>query len=207
MKKILFLAFISNGLAFSQILEYKDAVVELDIGMPNFKPLTTDPSGIDHSIFNFGESNVKGYGQFILKGEYFMSDEIGLAAAFNYGYWYMYDVAIIDSYDGVTGQWTQSNYFYETKVHKIRMTLGINFHMIRTERLDTYFGIQGGGKRAFESYQTDDPNAQGNANAYVFPIAARVHFGARFFFNEFLGANLEFGLGGPLLSFGATYKF
>lgn len=207
MKKLLILLFISHGFAFGQMLEYKDAVIELDLGIPNFKPITTDPSGFDHSIFNFGESEVKAYGQFILKGEYFISDEIGFAAAFNYGYWYMYDEAVIDTYDGVTGQWTQSNYFYETKVHKIRFTVGVNFHMLRTERVDTYFGFQGGGKNAFGSYRTDDPNAQGNVQAYVFPVAARVHFGTRFFFNEFLAANLEFGLGGPLLSFGATYKF
>ena len=190
------------------MLEAKDVVAELDLGFPNFKPFTDDPSGIDHiSIFNLGSSKVNSYGQFIARGEYFASDQIGLAAAFSYSYFHTFDEAIIDKYDGVTGLWTTQKYFYETKVNKIRFTAGLNFHLIRTDRLDTYFGVQGGTKKAFGSYHTNDPDAQGSLQAYVIPIAIRIHYGVRFFFNEFLAANFEIGLGGPLVSFGATYKF
>lgn len=208
MKKLLVLiGLFSTTVIYSQMLEAKDVVLEFNLGYPNIRPIVDDPSGISHTIFDFGGSKPKSIGQFILKGEFFMADAFGIIASMNYGYFHTYDEAEQEIYDGNTGQWTTNTYYYETKIHKWRFAAGINFHLIRTERLDTYFGLLGGSKKAFGSYESNDPNAQGNIKIYMLPFAVRAQYGIRYFLTDYLAANVEVGLGGPLVSFGATYKF
>lgn len=209
MKKLLFLLLLYSNTVGSQVLEAEDFVVEVAVGFPTIKPRVLNTSGIFHNNFLDGNSSInKNYGTFILKGEFFMTDKIGLAGSFNYSYFYSLDKSKYEVYDGNTQQYTSHEYFYETKIHRMTMMAGLNFHFVRTERLDTYFGIHAGGKKAFGSYDTNDPQAQGNLNVLMFPVAFRVHYGMRFFFTEFIGANFEIGLGGaPLVSLGSSFKF
>jgi len=207
MKKVLAIFTLCSSIVYGQVLEANDVVIELNFGFPNMRPLVIDPSGVSHSIFDFGENNSQSFGQFIIKGEFFMADKLGIVGSVNYGYFKTYDESQQDIYNGTTAQWTTSNYYYTTKVHKFRIAAGINFHFLRTERLDTYFGVLAGTKKAFGTYETNDPNAAGNITVITFPFALRTQFGIRYFITEYLAANLEFGLGGPLISFGATYKF
>jgi len=207
MKKVLVLISLCSSIVYSQVLEANDVVIELNFGYPNLRPFVIDPSGVSHSVFDFGQNNSKSLGQFILKGEFLMADNFGIVGAVNYSFFETYDERQQDIYNGVTGQWTTSNYYYSTKVHKLRIAAGVNFHLVRTERLDSYFGVMAGTKKAFGTYETNDPNAEGDIKIIMFPFALRAQFGLRYFITDYLAANVEFGLGGPLISFGATYKF
>ena len=189
------------------MLEAKDGVVELNFGFPNFRPLVVEPNGVSHGVFEFGQANTKSYGQFILKGEFMLADNLGFMASMNYSMFETYEESQQDIFDGVTNQWTTNSYYYKTRVHKFRIAAGINFHLVRTERLDSYIGIMGGTKKAIGSYESNDPNSQGEIDIYMFPIAIRSHFGIRYFLTDYLALNAEVGMGGPLVSFGATYKF
>ena len=207
MKQLIVFVLLVPAFSKAQMLEANDGVIEFSLGFPNLKPLTDDPSGILHSGFDLGNSSTRSFGQFILKGEYFIAERIGVAGAFNYGYFHSYDEVMVDEYNGTTGQVTTKTYFYEAKVHKARFAVGFNFHALRTARCDSYFGFQAGVKRAGGTYQTNDPSAKGNMSVFVFPIAMRLHYGLRIFFNEFFAANMELGIGGPLVNVGVTYKF
>lgn len=189
------------------MLEEGDGVVELGMGFPNVIPTVIDPAGFIHTGFDVFENDNKSFGQVVLKAEYFMSDRIGIAGSLCYGFFATHDVAENNVWDGNTQTWTTQNYFYDSKIHKLRFTLGINIHALRTHRVDSYFGFQAGGKDAWLKYKTNDPNVTGDAEIFVFPFAMRVHYGFRIFFNEFLAANMELGLGGPLINAGLTYKF
>ncbi|MBK7130792.1 MAG: hypothetical protein IPM74_04270 [Crocinitomicaceae bacterium] len=208
MKKLLFLFLLFNlATVRAQMLEAGDGVVELGYGFPNMMPLVSDPSGAFHSAFDIFENDVKAYGQFIVKGEFMASDRMSFAASFNYGYFHIYEEFDETMYDPVSASYYTNTYFYDTRVHKLRFTAGLNFHMVRTRVVDSYFGVQAGTKKAGISFDTNDPTVNGSGEAYVFPIALRLHYGFRYFFTANWAAHFEIGLGGPVVSFGATYKF
>lgn len=189
------------------MLEEGNAVVELGMGFPNLMPTVYDPAGFFHSGFDVFNNNRKSFGQVVLKAEYLMSDRIGIAGSFYYGYFQTHDFATTSQWNDNTQSWIENTYFYDSKIHKFRFTIGVNIHTLRTHRVDSYFGFQAGGKDAAIKYRTNDPNITGDPTVFVFPFALRVHYGFRVFFNEFLAANLELGLGGPIINAGLTYKF
>ena len=206
--KLLILFTVSfSSLGRTQVFEHEDLVLELNLGFPNLRPLSSSYNSFNHggaygSILDQKEG---GFGQLVFKAEFFMSDRIGFIANLNYRYFYDYEVRQYDIYDGETGLWTSGQYEYELKTHLFRWAAGFNFHLARTDRLDTYLGVLGGGSILTSSLQSDDPDAK-HSKEYVGPFHARVHYGLRYMFTEKLGFNTEFGLGGPLISAGITYK-
>ncbi|MBL7898472.1 MAG: hypothetical protein JNJ99_08055 [Crocinitomicaceae bacterium] len=189
------------------MLEAGDGVVELGMGFPNTKPHVYYPGGFFHSYNPFSNSSDFKFGQLVVKGEFLMSDRIGIAAQFNYGYFKEYDESVVSEYDPVTGSYIDHTYFYDTKIHKLRLLGGFHFHVVRTYRTDGYLGIMVGGKNVIAKSETNDPYVGGELQAFEFPFIARVHFGLRIFATEHFAIHTELGLGGPAISFGATYKF
>lgn len=190
------------------MLEEGDGVIEVGLGFPNLMPTLIDQSGMWHSGLDiFSQDQSRSFGQFILKGEFMMSDKVGVVGAFNYGYFSMHNVEEWNQYDPLTQTYFTDSYYYNTKVHKVRLTAGLNIHVVRTKRVDSYFGFLAGGKKAYLKYDTDNPFITTTPAAFVLPFALRAHYGFRFFFNEFLAGHMEIGLGGPIISAGVTYKF
>lgn len=208
MKKGLgFIFFVWTMVGHAQMLEEGEGVVEFDLGYPNLKPMFYNPASILHSGLGESQSDAHAYGQFILKGEFMVSDRIGVAASFNYGYFTSYDVAQGTEWNSSTQAYESYSYFYDSRIHKLRLMFGMNFHLLQTNRADTYFGFQAGTKKTYLSYETNDPAVTEAPDAWVFPYAFRVHYGIRYFFTEYLAANAELGFGGPTISMGLTYKF
>jgi len=191
----------------AQMLEAGDGVVELGMGFPNPKPHVYYPGGFFHNYNPFMNNSEFKFGQLVVKGEFLMSDRIGIAAQFNYGYFREYDEAIVSEYDPVTATYNNYTYYYNTKIHKLRLLGGFHFHVVRTYRTDGYLGIMVGGKNVIAKSETNDPNVYGELTSFQLPFIARVHFGLRIFATEHFAIHTELGLGGPAFSFGATYKF
>jgi hypothetical protein len=190
---------------FTQMLEAGDGVVELGLGFPNFQPSTF--SGISfHTGFDTDQGESRSIGQIIFKGEYMLADNMGVTSSFNYGYFYNRDVATFQEFDSETNQWIDRSYYYESRVHKIRFAVGINLHVLQTNRVDSWFGVQAGTKKAWGNLNTNDPDNT-MFSVFVFPYAFRVHYGLRMFFKEYLAAYMELGIGGPIVNMGMTYKF
>ncbi|MBK9193020.1 MAG: hypothetical protein IPM77_16815 [Crocinitomicaceae bacterium] len=199
----MFLALTSKA----QMLEAGDGVVELGLGFPNPKPHVYYPGGFFHNYNPFSDNSDFKFGQLVAKGEFLMSDRIGIAAQFNYGYFKEYNEAVVSEYDPLTGSYNNYNYYYNTKIHKFRLLGGFHFHVVRTYRTDGYLGIMVGGKNVIAKSDTNDPNVIGELTSFQLPFIARVHFGLRIFATEHFAIHTELGLGGPAFSFGATYKF
>lgn len=192
--------------ANSQMLEAGDGVVELNLGFPNVMPVIVDGGGNFHGGFDVFGDDVKKFGQLGIKGEFLMADRIGIIAAINYGYFFTHSTTSYSVYDPNTASYYDETFFYDTKVHKFRITAGLNIHTVKTNRVDSYFGFMAGTKKATYSYETNDNVNFNEPDVFVSPIALRVHYGLRYFVNEQFAINFELGAGGPLICAGITYK-
>jgi len=211
MKKaiIVLLLIFTNTFSFSQPLEKGSLVIDAAIGFPNL-------GFWKHSVFNpihfgFGNSQNeihKKYGQFILQGEYFLTDKVGIATSFNASYYvdqYNYEVSI---YDGNTNQLHTQSYYSRESTFRYRIYVGPNFHVIRTDVFDSYFGFKAGIKKSSRNFTTNDPDHYYGYNygGFELPVGLRINYGMRFFINEQIAFNAEFGIGGPIVNFGLSYK-
>lgn len=199
------LFFLSKA-ATAQMLEEGEGVIEFALGFPNLQPLTYSSGGVFHGGFNNGNDNSFSIGQLILKGEFMASDRIGFVGSMSYGYFHNTDESSSSVYDPNTQTYVNQTYTYESTVHKFRFMAGINIHTVRTKRVDSYFGFHAGSKKVYSSFYTNDPYAD-KLNVAIFPFALRINYGVRYFFTEYLAANVELGLGGATISGGVTYKF
>ncbi len=213
MKKIIFYLFIIlPSIGISQSLEKEDFVIDIQMGIPNLSYFRSTINGVNHFLDPNSQmiEKHKSIGQFIINSEFFLTDKFGFTIGGNYGYYYDYKEFEETIYDGNTNTSSTVIYFAERILHRYRFYIGPNFHFIRSDRLDTYLGLKGG----IKSYKiktkdnlTPDLKYLGFENStFEFPVGFRVCYGLRFFPTEHLAINTEFGLGGPLLSFGLTYK-
>jgi hypothetical protein len=207
MKKIIFAAFcLLPLLGESQMLEKDNFVVELSLGYPNLKPVFLNSNTFFHSGINLQESDERSFGQFILKGEFMMTDRFGFVASAHYSYFSSHEVANYSTWNSTTQAYETGSYYYDSEIHKMRLTVGFNYHVLRSRHVDSYFGLLAGGKKAWLDFKTDDPAILNEPGDFINPYAMRVHYGLRFFFNHYLAIHTEIGLGGPLVSFGLTCK-
>lgn len=206
MKALILFCFTSINLAsFGQAFEKNELIVEVGMGFPNLSYFrsTVASGGHFYGIGSQEERIHKSYGQFIASSEYLMTDKIGFEIGFHYGKYYDYRTTTqeIFTQNAVTTQ----TYFYEQKTNRLRVYLGMNFHVIRTERLDSYFGIKCGIKKTFIDYESNDPN-NSSPSEFEIPFGLRATYGIRYFINQNWGLHTEMGLGGPVITFGLTYK-
>jgi len=196
----------------SQPLEKEDFVVELQMGLPNLSYFRSKINNLNHISFSNTSNDMhKSIGQFILNSEFFLTDKLGISLGFNYGYYYDYLETQETIYDGNSNQYITNIYFTEKKTNRYRVYIGPNFHFIRTDRLDTYFGIKAGIKQSKIIVNDNYPNNGNYYNAYTedyfeIPVGLRICYGLRYFVTDKIAINTEFGLGGPLVSLGLTYK-
>ena len=85
----------------------------------------------------------------------------------------------------------------------------LNYHFVQTDVVDAYLGFGAGYKHKTNKFETLDENAsEYDFGVSLIPVSLRLAIGARFFFTDFIGINMEMGLGGgPLLSGGVSLKF
>lgn len=119
--------------------------------------------------------------------------------------------------DGIYNTWNaewQHNFFGEifnnnVKEERYRLLFGMNYHFneLENERVNFYAGgAVGMNKRNFTK-NVDEYWGSTFWDFYInSPLAFRARTGIRFFINKQWGANLELGLGGPVLRFGLTYR-
>lgn len=207
MKAILTIFFFWSYLIFGQAIEEQNLIVEAGYGYPAIKPIS-----MSYLIFNNHggaieyESKEKKYGPFYLKSEFMVSDKIGVTGAIHYSQFYTYEDRTFEEYDYSTGQFNTKSYYYEERIHHWRIAMGINIHVLRTERADSFIGLRAGTKKYYSKFNTNDPTYNDYFEPFVFPYAFRIHYGVRYFLTDYWALHIELGLGGPIVSFGLTYK-
>jgi len=92
---------------------------------------------------------------------------------------------------------------------RLRVQGRLNFHLPITQpNADSYIGIGfGTNNRWVKDYRNGvlDRTFSGR-EAILIPFSMRVCYGYRYYFSYYLGIVGEIGVGGPLFSFGLTYK-
>ena len=148
-----------------------------------------------------------------VRGEYLISEKVGFGLDLGYSSASMNYNETITSYNydnnGVPTMATTDTYNYSVKSSKIGAMVTFNYHFVESDKFDAYFvtGL-GYGNRTTTYASTYVDYIVPSSTSSLFPVAARIGFGMRYFFTENIGANLGLGLGqGGLLNVGITAKF
>jgi opacity protein-like surface antigen len=143
------------------------------------------------------------------KFEYMLSDKIGIGLEYTYA---SVDIKYFENKNVLqNNQYVNKTFHYKATLYKQRVLARINFHFGTTDKFDPYGTIGFGYKTSLlKSNNTDDQKSINDFNSTfsnLFPIAFRFGIGARYFFTENFGLNVEAGIGGPSVQGGVTVKF
>jgi hypothetical protein len=107
------------------------------------------------------------------------------------------------------GGWQYLTYEGQRTQTRLRLQARLNFHIpISQPNADSYIGLGfGTNNRWIKDYKNGvlDRELKGS-DAILIPFSMRVCYGYRYYFNYNLGIVGEIGVGGPLVSFGLSYK-
>ncbi len=190
--------------ASSQILFVGNHVIEPYFGFPNvskylptiallYEPKTvTSFRGLPPSGFRY---------------TYMLTDEI----SFGVDVMYNHSVQKYTQTDTifVNGNWEYPSYKGERIQSRLRVQARMNFHIpISQPNADSYFGIGfGTNNRWIKNYKEGElTETMKGKEASLIPFSMRVCYGYRYYFGYNLGITGEIGIGGPLFSFGLSYK-
>jgi len=201
--KILFGVLLSFN-AFSQSLFVGNHVIEPYIGFPNvtkYVPmlaLSQEPQNV---------TNYVGLPPSGFRYSYMLTDDI------SFGVDVIFDRSKKEfvSTDTVfqNGGWEYLSYEGQRTQTRLRLQARMNFHIpISQPNADSYFGLAfGTNNRWLKDYKNGvlERELKGS-EAILIPFSMRVCFGYRYYFNYNLGIVGEIGIGGPLFSFGLSYK-
>jgi len=144
-----------------------------------------------------------------VRGEYLISDKVGFGLDLGYSSASMnYDETITSYNPDINGNQIDT-YDYSIKTSKIGAMVTFNYHFVESDKFDAYFvtGL-GYGNRTTTFTSTNKDYIVPEPKSSLFPVAARIGVGMRYFFTENIGANLGLGLGqGGLVNIGITAKF
>ncbi|MES2395452.1 MAG: outer membrane beta-barrel protein [Bacteroidota bacterium] len=141
------------------------------------------------ALFSNTVGNVRNTNHLGAKVEYMVTDEIGLGVEFTYAH------ASISYRDSLYRTST-------AEISKLRVLAKMNFHFATDANIDPYLTVGAGIKQnKFEGFN----GVEWTGNLY--PVAARIGVGLRYFFTDVVGVNAEVGLGGPLMQGGVSFRF
>jgi len=143
-------------------------------------------------------SKTTNIGPFGFRGEFLVSDLIGVGVDINY------------RKSTFTGEYTSnSNVYSDTyTVTQTRLMARMNFHFIHDGSIDFYSGLGIGYKMSPREFSSTDPYATPESYDAILPIAFRMSAGFRYFFIDNLGVGAEVGIGGgSFANIGITAKF
>lgn len=133
---------------------------------------------------------------------YMVTDAVGVGLDVNYT-----DISITWNDNAVDSSGTSVNYDYKVGMSTIRIMPRFDFHFGTSEKFAPYVGVAAGWRNRTYYAKTDDPNFDDSDAEGFNPIAFRIAAGGSIFFTDFLGLNLELGLGGGgLVRGGLVFK-
>ena len=187
----------SNSLQ-AQVFEEGNFMIEGYIGFPNLyttvlkNTYTDEVTGVEENI------EVGGIGPLGIRGEYIVTEKFGIGFDINYS----------DSHISWEESYTGSRYTYKVNVPRFRAMAKFNFHYVNMDKFNAYTSVGAGYGSLKYKYETNDPFWVDSNEEFPIPVSFRLATGARYFFTDNVGVNLEFGLfGGALFHAGVSCKF
>ena len=219
MKKLLLAFTVVCGVnlsASAQALSQGSIVADVYYGFPNLYKsiLTTNYDSDANQDFSIG-----GYGPIGLRGEYLVSDKLGVGVDFminstsvSYNYMGYLNNGFDESgnidyiYDD-NGQLTETMFEDKIVTTKIGFMATLNYHIINSDRVDLCFTAGAGYKnRNWSISSTDLTSSTESVSSTVIPVAARIALNTRIFFTDNIGANIGVGFGqGGILTAGLSF--
>jgi hypothetical protein len=186
-------------------------IIDPYYGFPNFGKSFYQSIAESSNTLNY---KANGIGPAGIRAEYMISNKIGLGFDFIYNsnkvsYTYTDSLTTWDSNN--TPSYEITSYKYERQMKRVRFQARINFHFdVSNPNLDAYFGIGAGTNNRFRKYLENGIEIKDTynpiTNLIFIPFSLRICTGMRYYFNPRIGANLELGFGGPLISTGISVK-
>jgi outer membrane protein W len=184
--------------ASAQVVEEGTVIFDVYYGFPNLYTSILKAEYINNDVgSDYQNVDIGGIGPLGLRVEYLITDKIGFGLDMNYT---NTSVTWDESFSGET-------YNYEVNVPRLRVMGKFNFHFAKSDKFDAYTAF-GAGYGSFKLVtETNDPNYVFSDISNPIPVSIRFSLGARYFFTDNLGVNLEFGLlGGALINAGLSFK-
>jgi outer membrane protein W len=181
------------GNANAQAVEQGNFIITPQYGFPNLFNLAIKTA---YNNSTYTGVDIGGIGPAGLQFEYMVADKIGLGIKANYS--------------STSLTYTESTYDYTLKFVRYRVMPRFALHFGNSSNFDAYFGVAAGYSGFKISSETNDPNYDDTDVAITnpFPVGFRFDVGGSYFFTDFLGLNMEIGLGGgPVINGGLSFKF
>jgi len=197
------------GLSFNssaQAVEEGNIIVDAYYGFPNL--YTTVFKTAYANTGSELDLKVNGAGPLGLRGEYMVTDKIGLGLDLGFNNSKVSYNEISQEFNSTTGNVDNVTYAYDFKTKKIGVLVCFNYHFLDNDKFDLFgtFGL-GYASRSF-SFTSTNPNYTPTAVSSLIPIGSKIGLGMRYFFTDNIGANLQLGFGqGGILNAGISAKF
>ncbi len=179
----------SNAQTYSE----GDFIFDIIAGGPNFSKAFV---GGDVDLTGEGNEEVTGMLPIGARGEYMIADKFGIGLEITFA-------SGKRVYDYTFGG---DDYIDTWKHNKLRILPTFNFHFLDSDVADLYLGIGAGFKNVNYTFESTDEDALGGLELPTGKIAAKLALGSRFYFNDNIGLNVAFALGGPLVSGGLSFR-
>ncbi|MDX1652504.1 MAG: outer membrane beta-barrel protein [Brumimicrobium sp.] len=211
-KKVLLFAgmlsflFTTSGNLTAQV-EQGSIIIDPYYGFPNFGKSflqAVEDSNPESTDFKSG-----GIGPAGLRAEYMVSDRIGLGFDIIYNSLYSSFTDVDTTGVDGSGNYITQTYEYEYRMQRLRAQVRINYHFdISNPQFDSYIGLGAGTNNRFRTTTENGVEVDGDLSDFtLIPFSMRFCAGARYYFTDNIGLNMEIGLGGPVLSGGISFKF
>lgn len=181
-------------------LETGNIIITPYYGAPNFGKIFGKL--VEREVDYF--SVTSGKGPFGIRGEYLIHEKISV------GFDFIYNEVIGSGYvDSTVNNILVERYTLDVESKRFRFLIRGNFHFYSNEKFSFYTGLGIGlniRKIQFEYTIPYFENGKNNITGSIIPISGRFALGGTYFPIKNVGINLEFGVGGPLISSGLSIK-
>jgi hypothetical protein len=194
----------------SQILYGGNHIIEPYLGIPNMARLTDGASFFNINGASSGKvTKFRGLAPSGLRYSYMISEDVSFGFDLIYNYSNVTSTTTDTLYNGITGQWEYQSATAQDITRRLRFQARVNFHIQTSQpESDSYFGLGiGTNNRWITKYNNGifQDKLKGSETSLL-PFSMRICYGYRHYFGYNWGIMGEVGIGGPLLSFGVSYK-
>lgn len=195
----------------AQILYAGNHIIEPYLGFPNMARFTNGSSILNVNSSTAEVTKFKGMAPSGLRYSYMLTEDVSFGFDLIYNYSDVTSKSTDTLYNGITGQFEYQSTIEREVSKRLRFQARLNFHFATFQpETDTYFGIGVGTNNRWIYNYDKNNNLNGNvltgSKSSLLPISMRICYGYRHYFGYNWGVVGEIGLGGPLLSFGVSYK-
>ena len=181
-----------TSLLQAQTYSLGTTVVDVIAGGPNVSKAFVGGA----ASINEGNETLTGIMPIGLRGEYLVTDKFGIGLEFTYA----------SGKREYTYTDNGNEYVITGEHNKLRVLPTFNFHFLDNETVDLYLALGAGLKNVNYKWSSTNDADEDDLDLPTGKISSKLAIGTRIFFSENIGANFAFGIGGPLINGGISFR-